>query len=31
MARLKDAYNDEIRAALIEKFGYSSRCRRRSW
>jgi large subunit ribosomal protein L5 len=24
MARLKDRYNDEIRAALVEKFGYSS-------
>ena len=24
MARLKDAYNDRIRAQLIEKFGYSS-------
>jgi large subunit ribosomal protein L5 len=24
MARLKDAYNDRIRALLIEKFGYSS-------
>jgi large subunit ribosomal protein L5 len=25
MARLKDRYNDEIRAALVRKFGYSSR------
>ncbi len=25
MARLKDTYNDRIRAQLIEKFGYSSR------
>ena len=24
MARLKDRYNDEIRAALVRKFGYSS-------
>ena len=24
MARLKDRYNDEIRAALVEKFGYST-------
>jgi large subunit ribosomal protein L5 len=24
MARLKDKYNEEIRAALVEKFGYSS-------
>jgi large subunit ribosomal protein L5 len=24
MARLKDRYNDEIRAALVEKFGYTS-------
>lgn len=24
MARLKDRYNDEIRAALVERFGYSS-------
>src|SRR3954470_18766237 len=24
MARLKDRYNDEIRSALVEKFGYSS-------
>ena len=24
MARLKDRYNDEIRAALVGKFGYSS-------
>jgi large subunit ribosomal protein L5 len=24
MARLKDRYNDEIRAALVDKFGYSS-------
>ena len=24
MARLKDAYNERIRAQLIEKFGYSS-------
>ena len=24
MARLKDRYNDEIRRALVEKFGYSS-------
>ena len=24
MARLKDRYNDEIRSALVEKFGYST-------
>jgi large subunit ribosomal protein L5 len=24
MARLKDRYNDEIRAAMVRKFGYSS-------
>ena len=24
MARLKDRYNDEIRAQLVEKFGYST-------
>src|ERR1700709_277640 len=24
MARLKDRYNDEIRSALVERFGYSS-------
>ena len=24
MARLKDRYNDEIRAPLVEKFGYST-------
>src|ERR671915_2659321 len=24
MARLKDRYNDEIRSALVRKFGYSS-------
>src|SRR5918998_479382 len=24
MARLKDRYNDEIRRALVERFGYSS-------
>ena len=24
MARLKDCYNDEIRAALVEKFGYTT-------
>ena len=24
MARLKDRYNDDIRAALVRKFGYST-------
>mgnify|MGYP006203240215 CR=1 FL=1 len=24
MARIKDRYNDEIRGALVRKFGYSS-------
>ena len=24
MARIKDRYNDEIRSAMVRKFGYSS-------
>jgi large subunit ribosomal protein L24 len=31
MARLKDRYNDEIRRALVDKFGYSTPMQAPSW